>query len=51
MGNEYCPLLDEIGGCDHCPYCSETIRMIRINGEDWEEIPDSFEQHCSKKYF
>jgi len=51
MEKDNCKILDEVGNCEHCPYYSETIKMIRTNGEDWEEIPDSLEQHCAKKYF
>ena len=51
MGKEDCKILSEVEDCCHCPYYSETIKMIRVNGEDWEEISDSLERHCSKKYF
>jgi hypothetical protein len=51
MGKENCPTYEEIGTCLECPAYLDTIRMRRVNEDDWEEIPGTEVRHCSKKYF
>ena len=51
MGKEECDVYNEIGTCKICPYYLDTIRMRRVNKDDWEEIPGTEVRHCSKKYF
>lgn len=51
MSKEDCPTYAEIETCLECPAYLDTIRMRRVNKDDWEEIPGTEVRHCSKKYF